>query len=354
MNDTSTGPKDQGTKDGAQDEEASSRFSQQDVQEEVNGSTRPGTVGLIAGIRRFFGLDNDGPSLRESLEEVLEEHDGGNSRMTSEERTMFNNLLSLGELRVDDVMVPRTDIVSVDVSMDLPSVLKFFKEQPHSRLPVYKENLDEPIGLVHIRDLITYAAERGQNASDEKSEFSLMKLRREILFVPPSMPVVELLARMRHSRIHMALVIDEYGGTDGLVTIEDVVEEIVGDIEDEHDNEETPKIIRRSDGGFHADARVELEEFENLVGLDLLPDDQDDYIDTLGGLVFSLAGRVPQRGELIEHPAGLEFEVAEADPRRIKRLIIRQPGKTKKSRKNRSVHTAEKAVTPQPDKTMIN
>ncbi len=182
-------------------------------------------------------------------------------------------------------------------------------------MPVYRETLDDIVGVVHIKDLMQYWG--------AESRAELGKMARRPLFVPPSMKVMDLLLQMRAARKHMAIVVDEYGDTDGLVTIEDLVEEIVGDIQDEHDVVEGPMMIDRPDGSIEADARTEIEEFESRVGCDLLPTEEDEEIDTLGGLVFSMLGRVPQRGEVVQHSCGLTFEVIDADPRRIKRLRVR-------------------------------
>ena len=211
-------------------------------------------------------------------------------------------------------MVPRADIVAVEQFTSLPEVVAVVREEGHSRLPIFRGTLDDIVGMVHVRDLL------GLWGSD--NQFALNEITRRLLFVPPSMAVRDLLLKMRATRIHMAMVIDEYGGTDGLVTIEDLVEEIVGDIQDEHDAEEAPMLVEGPGGVVEAAARVAVEDLEARVGFGLFPDEHDEHIDTLGGLVVSLAGRVPSRGELISHPAGLEFEVVEADPRRIIRLRI--------------------------------
>jgi CBS domain containing-hemolysin-like protein len=216
--------------------------------------------------------------------------------------------------------VPRAQIVAADEDTPLAELMSLFREAKHSRLPVYRENLDDPTGLVHVKDVLTLL-EPDKTDSYRLGASSIARIKRPILFVPPSMRALDLLLKMQTSHTHLALVIDEYGGTDGLVSIEDIIEEIVGDIADEHD-EEAPALKRDADG-FVADARVELEDFKNETGVDLATPEADEDIDSLGGLVASLAGRVPQRGEIIAHPSGHEFEVLEADPRRIKRLRIR-------------------------------
>ena len=229
-------------------------------------------------------------------------------------------------LRVSDVMTPRADILALEVSLPLLEVVRRFLESEHSRMPVYRETLDDPIGVVHIKDLMRQIAPvegREPLVDGAWAEPVLHRLRRDLLYVPASMRAADLLLRMRVARIHMALVIDEFGGTDGLVTLEDLVEAVVGEISDEHDEAAEPQIVSRPGGLLEADARVPLDDLEALLGHPLaLPDPEED-IDTVAGLVVALAGRVPQRGEVIPHPDGVEFEVVEADPRRIRRLRIR-------------------------------
>jgi CBS domain containing-hemolysin-like protein len=261
------------------------------------------------------------PTLRESLEEALEGRDEEGRGLTPEERHMLVNILSFGELRVDDVMVPRADVIAVEENDTLEEVLHLYRLSNHSRMPVYRETLDDPVGMVHIKDVIQFLIP-AESGGTEAKPFSLKAIRRDLLFVPPSMPALDLLVKMQATRMHLALVIDEYGGTDGLVSIEDLVEEIVGEIEDEHDTDEGPALARRDDGTIDADARAPIEELEEMLGVKLVDEEGEDDVDTLGGLVFSLVGRVPLRGELIKHPAGLEFEVRDADPRRLKKLRI--------------------------------
>ncbi|MEQ1890311.1 MAG: hemolysin family protein [Alphaproteobacteria bacterium] len=271
---------------------------------------------LISRLRERFRARSD--SLRESLEEVIDEHQDASADFTPVERMMLANIMRIGQLRLDDVMVPRADIVAVEVNSGPEELIKTFNSAGHSRLPLYRDTLDDPVGMVHIKDLMRRWS---QDGIDKQPKFSLLEIRRELMFVPPSMRAVDLLLKMRVTRIHMALVIDEYGGTDGLITIEDLVEEIVGEIRDEHD-EDGPRLTPRPDGGFDADGRVEVCDLEKATGLSLVPDDKEYYTDTLGGLVTSLTGRVPQRGELIAHPDGLEFEILEADARSVKRLRV--------------------------------
>jgi CBS domain containing-hemolysin-like protein len=277
--------------------------------------------GLLARLRLLARRRNgDGHSLRETLEELIEEDEEGaqdRAEFTEQERELLLNALSFGELQVWDVMVPRSDIQAIEVAAGLTEVVGTMRTAMHTRLPVYRENLDDVIGMVHIKDLLPYWG--------DGAEFELEPIVREVLFVPPSMRVLDLLLQMRDTAVHMAIVVDEYGGTDGLATIEDLVEEIVGEIQDEHDKILPPQIVELPDGALEADARVEVEELERRLGLELLEAERREDVDTLGGLLFTLLDRVPSRGEIVRHPGGIEFAVLEADPRRIKRVrIIRQ------------------------------
>jgi CBS domain containing-hemolysin-like protein len=218
-------------------------------------------------------------------------------------------------------MVPRADIVAVEEQTPFAEAVALFREAQHSRLPIYRETLDDPLGMVHIKDIVALV-EVGADGQLQWPPTSISKLKREVLFVPAAMPALDLLMKMQATRIHMALVVDEYGGTDGLVTIEDLVEEIVGDIDDEHDVDETPEIVVRPDGKFDADARVSLEDFKERTGIDLTEMETEEDVDTLGGVVAAALGRVPVRGEIVSY-AGVEFEILEADPRRAKRLRVR-------------------------------
>jgi magnesium and cobalt transporter len=233
-------------------------------------------------------------------------------------REMLLNLRNMRRLRVDDVSVPRTDIVGVSEDASLEELVATFQSSTLSRLPVYRDTLDQPVGLVHLKDLaLTY----GFGSNDKP--FELKGLLRPLLYAPPSMPIGVLLQKMRAARIHMALVIDEYGGVDGLVTIEDIVEQIVGEIADEHDEAETDLWVEEAPGVYLAQARVDLEDFEQAIGESLSQNALDEEVETLGGLVMRLSGRVPARGEVVLHPDGHEFEVVDADARRIKRLRVR-------------------------------
>lgn len=230
------------------------------------------------------------------------------------------SMSNLRKMRVEDVAIPRAEIVSVGIDTSLPDLVQVFRDSGLTRLPVYDGTLDEPAGLVHLKDI---ALKHGFNGEGE--DFTLSEVLRPVLYVPPSMPIGVLLTKMQTERTHMALVIDEYGGVDGLLTIEDLIEQVIGEIEDEHDIEEAQPWLREEDGAFLALARAPLDEFEGEIGLDLVDDEEEEEVDTLGGLVFLLSGRVPTRGEVVPHPSGVEFEVIDADPRRIKRLRVRLP-----------------------------
>ena len=278
---------------------------------------------------------------RADLKDVLDAMPPGESGFSPEESRMLKNILGLRERRVGDVMVPRADIIAVQQDITLGELVRMFEGAAHSRLVVYNDTLDDPIGMVHIRDLIAFMTARAavdpeKNAKRKKPlpagldlkaidlsmPLSATKIVREILFVPPSTRVIDLLARMQATRIHLALVVDEYGGTDGLVSIEDIVEQIVGEIADEHDEDETPHVVRQPDGSFIADARANLEDVAAIVGNDFDLGDAAEEVDTLGGYLVTRAGRLPLRGELIPGPGLFEFEVLDADPRRIKRVRI--------------------------------
>jgi len=276
---------------------------------------------LLKRLAHLLRGDDAAAAIRESLEEVIEESDRQSPALSAPERTMLANLLKFGELQVKDVMVPRADIVAVEEKTSLADLVLLFREAQHSRLPVYRETLDDPIGLVHLKSVLELLELQG-DGDFHLREMPIARIKLDILFAPPSMPVLELLLKMQTSHTHLALVVDEYGGTDGLVSIEDIIEEIVGDIADEHD-EEAPHARPLPGGGFVADARIDLEDFKSETGIEFPLDETQSEIDTLGGLVVSLLGRVPQRGEIVAHPAGYEFEVLEADPRRVKRLCIR-------------------------------
>jgi magnesium and cobalt transporter len=284
--------------------------------EEPHSSGAAAPVGpLRALVRRLFGQRN-GSGLRESLEELIEKEDAGELPSSADELVLLRNILKLHGLTVYDVMVPRADIIAVDAETSLDELVQMISEEAHSRIPVYRGTLDDVAGMVHIKDVLAAWAR------DRDGGVKLETLVRKVLFVAPSMPILELLLQMRVSRVHMALVVDEFGGVDGLATIEDLVEEIIGEIEDEHDEEEAPVLTPRPDGALDADARVELSEFEAWAGPVLTAEEREEDIDTLGGFVAFLAGRVPVKGEVIRHSSGVEFEIRDADPRRIRRMRI--------------------------------
>jgi CBS domain containing-hemolysin-like protein len=310
----------------------------------------------LAALRARLGLPG-APSLRATLEEALKSAREGQA-FSAEEREMLLRILRFGALRVDDVMVPRADIIAVDENEPIRELMKTFDAAGVSRIPLFHETLDDPRGMVHVKDLMRWligdalgrpaseghaqsgrvlGADRAALAAaaasapsdlgrvDLSRSIMSAKLRRPMIFVPPSMPAANLLIRMQSTHIHMALVVDEYGGTDGLVTIEDLVEQIVGDIEDEHDEVEAANLANDPKLGLVTAARMTVRELEQHLGVKLLKPGDEADIDTLGGLVFSLLGRVPARGELIRHPAGIEFEVLDADPRRVKKLRVHLP-----------------------------
>jgi len=270
-------------------------------------------------LRNFLRLirrPRNGESLRETLDGMIDESAVDDPRPLSEhERVLIGNILKVHDQTAADVMVPRVDIVALDVETPFSEVVKFMVEQGHSRVPIYRETLDDVVGFIHVKDVLGPVAER--------RETKLGPILRKVLFVAPSVPILDLLVQMRQARTHIAMVVDEFGGIDGLVTIEDLIEEIVGEIEDEHDVADGPSLVERTDGSLIADARTPIELLEEHQGTRLRPVGDQEDVDTLGGLVSSLAGRVPKRGEVIAHPAGIEFEVLDADPRRIKRLRVR-------------------------------
>ncbi len=288
----------------------------------TNGAANGRTLSLLQRLARMLRGNHSAQTIRESLEEVIEESERQSPALSPQERVMLANLLKFGELRVDDVMVPRGDIIGVEEKSPLKELVVRFREAQHSRLPVYRETLDDPVGLIHIKDVLSLL-ELGADGSMRLSDVPIAQIKRDIIFVPPSMRARDLLVKMQTTHIHLALVIDEYGGTDGLVSIEDLVEEIVGDIDDEHDIEESPQLREIGSGGYEADARLDLQDFKARTGIDLALAESEEEIDTVGGLVVSLVGRVPERGEIIPHPSGYEFEILQADPRRIKLLRLR-------------------------------
>lgn len=308
-----------------------------------SGAEKPTPTGsLVSRLLTALKLKSQ-PNLRAEIEGALAQQDRLGAELTSQERVMLANVLSLRTKRVADVMVPRADIVAVPADSTLGELLNLFRTAGHSRLPVYGETLDDPRGMVHIRDFLDFLAARAEasrkrrrkaegpqagpdlGAVDLSATLASARILRPVLYVPASMPAVDLLARMQTTRTHMALVIDEYGGTDGLVSIEDLVEIVVGEIEDEHDAAEGPAVTRLPDGRFVADARATLEEVSKAIGIELIEAGAVDDVDTLGGLIVSIAGRVPARTEIIRGPEGIELEVLDADARKLKRVRIQMP-----------------------------
>jgi len=342
-------------------------MSERDVAIPAEGGGQKGSSGpkpnLMDRLRALFGLG--GASVREEIREALSDP-ATSPDFSPQERTILKNVLALREIRVEDVMVPRADIVAVPADTSLAEVLSVFRTAGHSRLPVHGDTLDDPLGMVHIRDFVAYLAARADAAhaavggdaahaavggdaahaavggvqplaaepaasaaapnflgfADLDIPLSEADVLRPVLFVPPTMPALELLVKMQATHTHMALVIDEYGGTDGLASIEDIMETIVGDIEDEHDFDESPRIDPAA-GGFVVDARADLADVSVAIGVDLNAFSDAEDVDTLGGLITTLAGHVPARGEIIVED-GLEFEVLDADPRRVRRIMVRR------------------------------
>ena len=270
---------------------------------------------FIKKILKFFSTE-DKNNLRESIQGAIEEsskngHD--NSNLTNKEKTILENILTINKLKASDIMVPRAEIISASYQSNYDDLILIINKESHSRIPIYRKDLDDVIGMVHIKDLIKFIS------SSSKEEFQIKNIMKDILFVPPSMPVLNILLKMQSTKLHMALVIDEHGGTDGLVTIEDLVEEIVGEIQDEHDNEEIIDFKKIDDKTFVADAKMEVNDFIQRTKMDF----NSDKVDTLGGYVFSLINRVPHKGEIIKtEDKKYAFEIIDADPRKIKVLKI--------------------------------
>jgi CBS domain containing-hemolysin-like protein len=301
---------------------------------------RPVAEGWLSrAIRTLFGWKPG--SVRDDLQVVLDASTPDEVGFTAVERTMLRNILSLHERRIADVMVHRADIVAVKRDIPLGELMDLFESAAHSRLVVYNETLDDPEGIVHIRDLLAFMTAKARvpevakarrkkpfpagldlRAVDLALPLADANIIRKLLYVPPSMRAIDLLAQMQASRIHLALVVDEYGGTDGLVSIEDIVEQIVGEIDDEHDSDEPPAIVRQADNSFIADARASLDDVRSVIGEDFVTGEAGEEVETLGGYLVSHVGRLPVRGEVISGPGNFEVEVLDADPRRVKRLRI--------------------------------
>jgi len=269
----------------------------------------------------FFKKNTENNNLKQSIETVLDSDLKDTEGISKHERLMLLNILKIDGIRSSDIMIPRADIGAVELNDSFEKVLEVFIKEAHSRVPIYEKNLDNIIGMIHIKDLVNY-----QNQKKTETNF-LQNLKREILEIPPSMPVLDLLLKMQLTRLHMGIVIDEYGCTDGLVTIEDVIEEITGEIEDEHDEKNLPMLIKSSLNTFEASARIEIDELQKVTNVEFLNSYDNDDVDTLGGLIFSITGRVPQRGEIIKHSSGTTFEIKDADPMKIKSVKVTTPKK---------------------------
>ncbi|UVK38992.1 hemolysin family protein [Mesorhizobium sp. AR10] len=308
---------------------------------------------------RVLGLfrQRNGTSLREEIAGALAETASDVESFSPGERAMLNNILRLREVRVEDVMVPRADIEAVEITTTLGDLLGLFEQSGHSRMPVYSETLDDPRGMVHIRDVLAHITKiarvkKGRTTRKAPATTLLnlaqvdlartigdLNLIRPVLFVPPSMLASDLMGRMQATRTQMALVIDEYGGTDGLASLEDIVEMVVGDIEDEHDDDE-PMITQTGDGVFVVDGKAEIDDVAKMIGEDFAAGEHGEYVDTIGGMIFNTLGRVPARGEVVQAIPGFEFHVLDADPRRVKRVRIVE---SQKSERRRRASRAEQA-----------
>jgi CBS domain containing-hemolysin-like protein len=300
----------------------------------------PSESWFVRAIRNLFGWKGGG-SVRDDLQVVLDASQPDDIGFSAVERTLLRNILDLHERRIADVMVHRADIVAVKRDIPLGELMSLFESASHSRLVVYNDTLDDPEGMVHIRDLLAFMTAQARisdavKSKRKKAQTAGLDLRavdlampladaniiRKLLYVPPSMRAIDLLAQMQASRIHLALVVDEYGGTDGLASIEDLVEQIVGEIDDEHDSDEPPAIVRQADGSFIADARASLDDVRAVIGDEFVIGEAGEGVETLGGYLVNHVGRLPVRGELISGPGHFEVEVLDADPRRVKRLRI--------------------------------
>jgi CBS domain containing-hemolysin-like protein len=322
---------------------------------------RPATESwLLRAIRTLFGWKSG--SVRDDLKVVLDATTPEDVGFSVIERTLLRNILSLHDRRIADVMVHRADIVAVKRDIPLGELMSLFESAAHSRLVVYNETLDDPEGMVHIRDLLAFMTARARvgeagktrrkkpfpagldlRAVDLALPLSEANITRKLLYVPPSMRAIDLLAQMQASRVHLALVVDEYGGTDGLVSIEDIVEQVVGEIDDEHDSDEPPSIVRQADNSFIADARASLDDVRKVIGEEFVTGEAGEDVETLGGYLVSHVGRLPVRGELISGPGSFEVEVLDADPRRVKRLRIAPAKERPAPRKERERSRREAA-----------
>ena len=331
----------------AKQETGSARTASDKSEEGPSPSTAPSTTAPEASsdrpsfLERLTGLfkPRNGSSLREDIVDALAETTADAESFSPGERAMLHNILRLREVRVEDVMIPRADVEAVEITTTISDLMVLFEQSGHSRMPVYSETLDDPRGMIHIRDVlahITRVARVKKGRPTKKAPASVelnlsnvdlsktigeLSLIRSVLFVPPSMLASDLMARMQATRTQMALVIDEYGGTDGLVSLEDIVEMVVGDIEDEHDDDE-PLITQAGEGVFVVDGKAEIDEVAKMIGEDFAAGEHGEYVDTIGGMIFNSLGRVPARGEVVQAIPGFEFHVLDADPRRVKRVRI--------------------------------
>src|SRR6201997_5301968 len=322
---------------------------------------------LTRAIRTLFGWKPG--SVRDDLHVVLDTSTPDDVGFSAVERTMLRNILSLHERRIADVMIHRADIVAVKRDIPLGELMSLFESAAHSRLVVYNETLDDPEGIVHIRDLLAFMTARARVPEKTRSKsrarkpltagldlravdlalpLSQANIIRKLLYVPPSMRAIDLLAQMQASRIHLALVVDEYGGSDGLVSLEDIVEQIVGEIDDEHDSDEPPSIVRQADNSFIADARASLDDVRSVIGEDFVTGEAGEEVETLGGYLVTHVGRLPVRGEVISGPGNFEVEVLDADPRRVKRLRIATRKERPAPRTQRESRRRETASEPPP------
>ena len=326
---------------------------------------------LLRAIRTLFGWKAG--SVRDDLQVVLDASQPDEVGFTAVERAMLRNILGLHERRIADVMVHRADMIAVKRDIQLGELMDLFESAAHSRLVVYDESLDDPVGMVHIRDLLAFMTARARVIGPTKSRrkkplpagldlravdlslpLSEANIIRKLLYVPPSMRAMDLLAQMQASRLHLALVVDEYGGTDGLVSMEDLVEQIVGEIDDEHDSDEPPAIVRQPDNSFIADARASLDDVRSVIGEDFVPGEAGEEVETLGGYLVSHVGRLPVRGEVISGPGNYEIEVLDADPRRVKRLRIRLRKERPAPRTQRETRRRESAPDSAPTQANDN
>jgi CBS domain containing-hemolysin-like protein len=331
---------------------------------------------LLRAIRNLFGFKAGG-SVRDDLQVVLDASTPDDIGFSAVERTLLRNILDLHERRIADVMVHRADIVAVRSDIPLGELMSLFESAAHSRLVVYNDTLDDPEGMVHIRDLLAYMTAQARvpeavktkrkkplpagldlRAVDLSMPLADASIIRKLLYVPPSMRAIDLLAQMQASRIHLALVVDEYGGTDGLVSIEDIVEQIVGEIDDEHDSDEPPAIVRQPDNSFIADARASLDDVRSVIGEEFVIGEAGEGVETLGGYLVNHVGRLPVRGELISGPGNFEVEVLDADPRRVKRLRIaarkeRAPPRVQREGRRREA-TPESGTSPEAEQMPSN